>query len=104
VDVALAVVLGLGACASNALAVLRGMVRPLKVFDRTPKQGARASLPRGARPRVELAMSVGTLGALSLLPSDRPLVTAAYALTACLGFTSLTAYGWFAERRRAEAP
>jgi cellulose synthase/poly-beta-1,6-N-acetylglucosamine synthase-like glycosyltransferase len=104
VDVALAVVLGLGACASNALAVLRGMVRPLKVFDRTPKQGARASLPRGAGPRVELAMSVGTLGALSLLPSDRPLVTAAYALTACLGFTSLTAYGWFAERRRAEAP
>jgi hypothetical protein len=51
-------------------------------------------------PRLELAMSALTLAALATLPSGRPLVSAAYAITVCLGFTALCAYACLGERLR----
>ncbi len=100
-DVGLAVLLGLGSCANNALAVVRGLTRPIRVFHRTPKQGAQQGRVQAAAPRMELVMALATLLALLLLPGERPWGRAAYAVTACLGFAALAVYGWVVERRRA---
>jgi hypothetical protein len=93
--------LGLGACANNAVAVVRGLLRPIRTFERTPKQGS-ATIPlRAPAPVLEQAMAVGTAcAALSLARTDGWALTA-YGVFCAAGFAAVAAYWWLVERRSA---
>lgn len=97
------VLLGLGACARNGWAVLRGAFVPLRTFVRTPKQGTATLLPPSHPPRVETAMAVACLVAAATFPGPRQLAALAYAATCAAGFFALATYGWLVERRRRPA-
>jgi cellulose synthase/poly-beta-1,6-N-acetylglucosamine synthase-like glycosyltransferase len=89
-----------GVCANNALAVLRGLVRPIRTFVRTPKQGTLARAPASSAPRLEQAMGLFTPGALLSLARTRPWGAAAsYALFCATGFLTVVAYWWLREKR-----
>ena len=96
-DVAGCFLLGLGACANNAIAVLRGLVRPIRTFVRTPKQGLLPSPMRTRAPRLEQAMALFTLGTVVWLSLSAPWVVAGYALFCAAGFCFVAAYWWVAE-------
>jgi len=95
-DVALCFFVGLGSCANNAVAVVRGLVRPIRTFVRTPKQGSRAAL-RSQAPRLEQAMALFSLGTVLWLARSAPWAVAGYALFCATGFLFLAVYGWLAE-------
>ena len=88
--------------ASNAVAVLRGLVRPIDTFVRTPKQGLRATPPRTPLPRLEHFMALFTLACVMGLAGRPPLAMAGYAFFCAAGFWALTVYWWVVERRRSE--
>jgi cellulose synthase/poly-beta-1,6-N-acetylglucosamine synthase-like glycosyltransferase len=90
--------LGLGACANNAIAVLRGATRPIRTFVRTPKQG---SLPRpvsSPAPVLEAFMGVFTVASMVVLAYTQPWAVATYALFCAAGFCAVTAYWWLHEK------
>jgi len=91
--------LGLGSCANNAVAVFRGLARPIRTFVRTPKQGALPNPARTPAPVLELGFSLFTVTAVVSLLETAPLATAAYAFFCCAGFLFLAGYWWVAERR-----
>jgi hypothetical protein len=97
-EVLLCFLLGLGSCANNALAVLRGLVRPIRTFVRTPKQGARRRPLATEAPLLEQVCMLFTLGAVVLLARSRPWAIAAYALFCSAGFCFLALYWWLTER------
>jgi cellulose synthase/poly-beta-1,6-N-acetylglucosamine synthase-like glycosyltransferase len=98
-DVPACFLLGLGCCANNALAVLRGIVRPIRTFVRTPKQGSLAAPPRARAPVLEQALAVATLVAAAMLFRRDTWTVAAYAVFCAAGFGGLAAYWWLVERR-----
>lgn len=93
-----AALLGLGASANNALAVLRGLLWPIREFVRTPKQG-RAGRAGGPLPSTELAFSAFTGCATCLLAVHASAAFATYALFCCSGSLALSIYWWTWERR-----
>ncbi|MDH3591796.1 MAG: glycosyltransferase, partial [Planctomycetota bacterium] len=95
--------LGLGSCANNAVAVMRGLVRPIRTFVRTPKQGLNARLPGSRAPMLEQIMMVGTLAAVALLARTQPVAIATYGLFCSAGFCFVVGYWWVVERRAARA-
>ena len=97
-EVLLCFLLGLGSCANNALAVLRGFVRPIRTFVRTPKQGSRKRPVTTETPILEQACMLFTLAVVVLLAQTRPWAVAAYALFCSAGFCFLALYWWLAER------
>ena len=98
-DVFSAFLLGLGSCVNNAIAVMRGLFRPIKTFVRTPKQGSTLAPLRTQAPILEQFMMLFTTGAVLHLAQTRPWATASYALFCCSGFCVLAAYYWLVERR-----
>ncbi|MDH3593057.1 MAG: glycosyltransferase, partial [Planctomycetota bacterium] len=97
-DIVSCFLLGLGACANNAVAAMRGLSKPIRTFVRTPKQG---SLPRAERtpmPVLELVMMVVTLASTGLIANTQPIAVATYALFCSAGFCTLAAYWWAVER------
>ena len=98
-DVLSCFLLGLGSCANNTLAVLRGLARPIRTFVRTPKQGRLPAPMRTPAPRLELAMALFTLASVAVLLRGRPWATATYAFFCAAGFCALAAYWWTVERR-----
>jgi cellulose synthase/poly-beta-1,6-N-acetylglucosamine synthase-like glycosyltransferase len=98
-EVVLCFLLGLGSCANNALAVLRGFFRPIRTFVRTPKQGSRPRPVRTEAPLLEQTFMLFTLAVVVLLARTRPWAIAAYALFCSAGFCFLALYWWLAERR-----
>jgi len=102
-EVALCFLLGLGSCANNSVAVLRGLMRPIRTFVRTPKQGTR-KLPLSApAPRMEIGMTLFTLAVVVMLAETRPWAIATYALFCSAGFCFLAGYWWIVERPRRAA-
>jgi len=97
-DIASCFLLGLGACANNALAVLRGLSLPIRTFVRTPKQGKLKAL-RTPMPVLEQVMTVFSLGSVAVLALTAPIAVATYALFCSAGFCSLAGYWWLVERR-----
>jgi len=102
-EVALCFLLGLGSCANNSLAVLRGLMRPIKTFVRTPKQGGRKAPLNAPAPRMEIGMTLFTLAVVVLLAETRPWAIATYALFCSAGFCFLAGYWWIVERPRRAA-
>jgi cellulose synthase/poly-beta-1,6-N-acetylglucosamine synthase-like glycosyltransferase len=93
--------LGLGACANNSVAVVRGLVRPIRTFVRTPKQGSVAE-PLGApAPLLEFAMALFTLAGAFFLARTDALALAVYGVFCAAGFGAVAGYWWLAERRSA---
>ena len=101
-SVASFLLLGVGTCASNALAVLRGLTKPIDTFVRTPKQGARARPPRTAAPWLEHGMALFTLFCVLGATGRSPIAMVGYALFCSAGFFALTAYWWVAESELAQ--
>jgi len=101
-DVFSCFLLGLGSCVNNAIAVLRGLVRPIRTFVRTPKQGSKRAPVRTPAPVLEQTMMVLTLSAVFYLAHTRPWAVATYALFCCSGFCVLAMYWWLVERRQQE--
>jgi len=97
-EVLLCFLLGLGSCANNALAAVRGFVRPIRTFVRTPKQGSRTRSVTTEAPLLEQVCMVFTLAVVVLLAQTRPWAIAAYALFCSAGFCFLALYWWLAER------
>jgi cellulose synthase/poly-beta-1,6-N-acetylglucosamine synthase-like glycosyltransferase len=102
-DVASGVLLGLGSCVNNAVAVLRGLFRPIRTFVRTPKQGTRRTPIRAPAPGTEQVMAAVSLAILLAFPADRPWALAAYAASCGAGFWTIATYWWVVERRRVPA-
>lgn len=98
-EVLLCFLLGLGSCANNAVAALRGFFRPIRTFVRTPKQGSRPRPERTEVPLLEQIFMLFTLAAVVTLARTRPWAVAAYALFCSAGFCFLALYWWLAERR-----
>jgi cellulose synthase/poly-beta-1,6-N-acetylglucosamine synthase-like glycosyltransferase len=98
-EVACCFLLGLGSCANNAIAVLRGLSRPIRTFVRTPKQGSLATPLRTPAPLLEPFMLLFTLASVVALAYTHPWAIATYALFCSAGFWFLTAYWWAVERR-----
>jgi hypothetical protein len=104
-DVLSCFLLGLGSCANNALAAVRGLTIPIRTFVRTPKQGSGRTSLSARAPVLEQVMAVFTLAGLVVIARSRPGAVAAYAFFCCAGFCVMTAYGWLGERRgRGAAP
>lgn len=93
-----AALLGLGASANNALAVLRGLSWPIREFVRTPKLG-RGGGAGSSLPSTELAFACFTGTAAAVLALRAPASLSAYALFCCSGSWALTVYWWTWERR-----
>ena len=91
--------LGLGACANNAVAVVRGLSRPIKTFVRTPKQGGLAAPLRTRAPLLEQGMAVATLASTLWLARTYPWAIATYAVFCSAGFVFLAGHWWAVERR-----
>ncbi len=98
-EIAACFFLGLGACANSAVAAVRGLVRPIRTFVRTPKQGGRHAPSRTRSPRLEQWMLGGTLLAVWLLARTEPAAVAMYALFCSGGFCFVVGYWWLGERR-----
>jgi hypothetical protein len=89
-----------GVCANNAVAALRGLVRPIRTFVRTPKQGSLPRPPASPAPLLEQGMGLFTLVALLLLARTQPWgAVASYALFCTAGFCCVTAYWWLHEKQ-----
>jgi len=97
-DVAACFLLGLGACMNNAIAVMRGLVRPIRTFVRTPKQGSRPSRLRAPVPVTEQVTAAASLAGVVWLAHTSPWITASYALFCCAGFCTLAGYWWLVEK------
>ena len=82
-----------------AIAVLRGLFRPIRTFVRTPKQGNASIRLRTPMPVTEQVMTVFSLACVVYLGYTSPWVTASYALFCCAGFCTLTGYWWLVERK-----
>ncbi len=95
-----ATLLGLGMCATNAVAVFRGLVRPIRTFVRTPKQGSRGRARSTSPPRIELAAAAFSGGSAVVLAANAPATLVPYALFCGSGAWALCLYWWFAERAR----
>jgi len=95
---AAAALLGLGVSANNALAVLRGLLWPIREFVRTPKQG-RGGAKGGPLPNTEIGFALFTAGAAAVLAFEAPVSLVAYALFCSSGSWMLTLYWWTWERR-----
>lgn len=91
--------LGLGSCMTNAIAVFRGLFRPIRTFVRTPKQGMQRVRLRTPVPVTEQVMTVFSLACVGYLATTNPWATATYALFCCSGFCTLAGYWWLAERK-----
>ena len=102
-DILACFLLGLGACVNNSVAVLRGLVRPIRTFVRTPKQGAARRALRTTLPVTEQLMVVFTLASALHLLGSRPWAVATYAFFCCSGFWVLAGWWWLVERRRCRA-
>jgi len=98
-DILYCFLLGLGACANNAVAVVRGLSRPIKTFVRTPKQGGRSAPLRTAAPLLEQGMAIVTLASTLWLARTYPWAIATYAVFCSAGFVFLAGYWWAVERR-----
>ena len=98
-DVLSCFLLGLGSCANNAVAAVRGLTVPIRTFVRTPKQGSRHASPGARAPIIEQAMTVFTLVSLVVIARHRPYAVAAYAFFCCAGFCAVAGYWWLGERR-----
>ncbi|MHC4452202.1 MAG: glycosyltransferase family 2 protein, partial [Planctomycetota bacterium] len=91
--------LGLGSCMNNAIAVFRGLFRPIRTFVRTPKQGSASIRLRTPMPVTEQVMTVFSLACVFYLAHTSPWLTASYALFCCAGFCTLAGYWWLVERK-----
>jgi hypothetical protein len=91
--------LGLGACANNAVAVVRGLSRPIRTFVRTPKQGGLAAPLRTRAQLLEQGMAVATLASTLWLARTHPWAIATYAVFCSAGFVFLAGHWWAVERR-----
>jgi len=98
-DVLACFLLGLGSCMNNAIAVFRGLFRPIRTFVRTPKQGAGKVKLHTPMPVTEQVMACFSLACALYLSTTSPWATATYALFCCAGFFALASYWWIAERR-----
>ena len=98
-DVLACFLLGLGSCMNNAIAVGRGLFRPIRTFVRTPKQGSGTMRLQTPMPVTEQLMTLFSLACVLYLSTTSPWATATYALFCCAGFVSLAGYWWVAERR-----
>ena len=92
--------LGLGSCMNNAIAVVRGLVRPIRTFVRTPKQGSRVEAGSSPVPVVEVLMALFTLGSVLYLALAQTALLAAstYAIFCSVGFFAMTAQWLVSER------
>ena len=77
-----------------------GLVRPIRTFVRTPKQGSRPLPLRSRAPMLEHVMAVFTVGCVFYLARTAPWAVATYMVFCAAGFLVLTGYWWIAERRR----
>jgi len=102
-DVLSCFLLGLGSCANNGLAAVRGLTVPIRTFVRTPKQGSRRASATTRAPVLEQVMTVFTLVSLVVIARNRPVAVAAYAFFCCAGFCVVAAYWWLGERRHCRA-
>ncbi|MHC4952626.1 MAG: glycosyltransferase [Planctomycetota bacterium] len=98
-DIFACFLLGLGSCMNNAIAVLRGLFRPIRTFVRTPKQGSGTARLHAPIPVTEQVMTAFSLACVVYLSTTSPWATATYALFCCAGFVSLASYWWLVERK-----
>jgi len=92
--------LGVGSCANNAVAVVRGLIWPIETFVRTPKQGDRPLPEPAPAPRLEQAMAVLTLGCAAAMAARSTAAMVGYAFFFAAGFWMLAVYWLVVERRR----
>ena len=98
-DILACFLLGLGSCMNNAIAVFRGLFRPIRTFVRTPKQGSGGVRLRTPMPVTEQAMTLFSVACVVYLARTSPWITASYALFCCAGFCTLAGYWWLVERK-----
>ncbi|MEM8882858.1 MAG: glycosyltransferase [Planctomycetota bacterium] len=98
-DILACFLLGLGSCMNNAIAVFRGLFRPIRTFVRTPKQGASGIRLQTPMPVTEQVMTVFSVSCVIYLANTSPWATATYALFCCAGFCTLAGYWWLVERK-----
>lgn len=97
-DVVACFLLGLGSCMNNAIAVFRGLFRPIRTFVRTPKQGGSVVKLKTPMPVTEQVMAVFSIACAVYLATTSPWAFATYGLFCCAGFLALASYWWIAER------